>query len=111
MAFVQAFPIVSPSYMASQAPTIYEGPEAQLGGMTFRSGPSLYGSQNNVRNPVGLAAPPQLSLRGPRRPPSVGAFSQPTNGILRRSSVPRAEGSLLGQPIDAEFYPDVDIDV
>ena len=113
LSFVQAFPVVSPTYVASQAPTVYDGPSAQLGGMTFQSAPSLYGSQSNVRNPMGVTAPvTQISsLRRPRRPPSGGGFGPPTNGILRRSSVPRAEGSLLGQPIDADFYPDVEIDV
>ena len=126
--FVQAFPAATPMYLgASVAPTIIDGPSAELGGITYTSGPSIYGSQNNVRTPMGVSnPPPKISIRRSR--PGGGSYGRnvasragplpsitplapnPTNGILvNRNSEPRTEGSLMGQLLDAEFYPDIDV--
>ena len=139
--FIQAFPIASPTFIAnSGAPTIIDGPSAELGAITYATGPSLYGSQNNVRSPTAgvlgvSSAPPKISIRRPRPgggssrrrgnagtmrssrgdgngvPSIVPLAPNPTNGILvnRKSGELRTEGLLLGQLIDAEFYPDVDV--
>ena len=97
--FVQAYPVVSPTYIAYQAPTVYENPVEPLRAMTFRSAPSFYSAQDNkVRSPTGYPKVPSM------RPRSSGGFC---NGILRKASDVRVEGSLLGKTIDAEIWSEV----
>ena len=180
--FVQAFPAVTPTYIATPAPTIVNGQAMPAVGYT--NAPSVYG-RSNVRvgndlsngsvvhsnggiipmfKPNGVSEPPPritLQRRSPIEQDPDGlklesransevpqsAPSLPRNGILVNRPVdqkpddfqlesransgvlpqpapslplnsilvnrppvePKTEGSLMGTPLDAEFYPDIDV--